>query len=70
MLRHRHLASYVITTVDFMSAGGDEAALVSVPPYHVAGTSAVITGVYAGRRVVYLPNFTPEDWVATATASR
>ena len=66
VLRHRHLASYVITTVDFMSAGEDEAALVSVPPYHVAGTSVVITGVYAGRRVVYLPNFTPEDWVATA----
>jgi acyl-CoA synthetase (AMP-forming)/AMP-acid ligase II len=66
VLRHRHLASYVITTVDFMSAGEDEAALVSVPPYHVAGTSAVITGVYAGRRVVYLANFTPELWVATA----
>jgi acyl-CoA synthetase (AMP-forming)/AMP-acid ligase II len=66
VLRHRHLASYVITTVDFMSADEDDAALVSVPPYHVAGTSAVITGVYAGRRVVYLPNFTPESWVATA----
>jgi acyl-CoA synthetase (AMP-forming)/AMP-acid ligase II len=66
VLRHRHLASYVITTVDFMSADEDEAALVSVPPYHVAGASAVITGVYAGRRVVYLPAFTPESWVATA----
>jgi acyl-CoA synthetase (AMP-forming)/AMP-acid ligase II len=66
VLRHRHLASYVITTVDFMSAEEDEAALVSVPPYHVAGTSAVITGVFAGRRVVYLPAFTPESWVATA----
>jgi acyl-CoA synthetase (AMP-forming)/AMP-acid ligase II len=49
-----------------MSADEDDAALVSVPPYHVAGTSAVITGVYAGRRVVYLPSFTPESWVATA----
>ncbi len=66
VLRHRHLASYVITTVDFMSADEDEAALVSVPPYHVAGASAVITGVYAGRRVVYLPAFTPESWVGTA----
>jgi acyl-CoA synthetase (AMP-forming)/AMP-acid ligase II len=65
VLRHRHLASYVINAVDFMAAEEDDAALVSVPPYHVAGTSAVITGVYSGRRVVYLPNFTPEDWVAT-----
>jgi len=65
VLRHRHLASYVLNTVDFMGAEEDDAALVSVPPYHVAGTSAVITGVYSGRRVVYLPNFTPDDWVAT-----
>jgi fatty-acyl-CoA synthase len=66
VLRHRHLGSYVISTVDFMGADEDEAALVSVPPYHVAGTSAAITGVYAGRRVVYLPAFTPEAWVSTA----
>src|SRR5262245_58026948 len=66
VLRHRHLASYVLNTVDYMGADEDEAALVSVPPYHVAGTSAVITGVFSGRRVVYLSNFTPEHWVATA----
>ena len=66
VLRHRHLTSYVIGSVDFMGADEEEAALVSVPPYHVAGTSAVITGVYAGRRVVYLPAFTPELWVAAA----
>ena len=41
VLRHRHLASYVIGTVEFMGADEDEAALVSVPPYHVAGISAV-----------------------------
>jgi acyl-CoA synthetase (AMP-forming)/AMP-acid ligase II len=66
VLRHRHLASYVITTVEFMCADEEEAALVAVPPYHIAGASAVISGVYAGRRVVYLPAFTPESWVATA----
>lgn len=70
VLRHRHLASYVISTVEFMNAGQDEAALVSVPPYHVAGISAVLTGVYGGRRVVYLPAFTPEAWVETAAAER
>src|SRR5579875_2320935 len=32
VLRHRHLVSYIITTVEFMGAGEDEAALVSVPP--------------------------------------
>jgi acyl-CoA synthetase (AMP-forming)/AMP-acid ligase II len=66
VLRHRHLASYVISTVEFMDAEEDEAALVSVPPYHIAGVSAVLTGVYGGRRIVHLPVFTPETWVETA----
>ena len=65
MLRHKHLVSYVITTVEFMGAGEDEATLVSVPPYHIAGISAVLSSVYAGRRVVQLGAFSPEDWVHT-----
>ena len=66
VLRHRHLASYVVTTVEFMGADDGEAALVSVPPYHVAGISAVLSGTFAGRRTVYLEAFTPEGWVAAA----
>lgn len=66
ILRHQHIASYVLSSVEFMLADEAEAALVSVPSYHIAGISAVLTGVYSGRRIVYLPAFTPEDWVATA----
>lgn len=68
ILRHRNLTSYVISTVDFMGAEEDEAALVSVPPYHIAGVSAVLTGVYSGRRIVHLEAFTPEAWVEAAAA--
>jgi fatty-acyl-CoA synthase len=70
ILRHRHLTSYVIATVDFMGAAEEEAALVSVPPYHIAAVSAVLTSTYLGRRVVYLEAFTPEDWVRVARAER
>jgi acyl-CoA synthetase (AMP-forming)/AMP-acid ligase II len=70
VLRHRHLASYVFSTVEFTGAGDEEAALVSVPPYHIAGVSAALTGVYGGRRTVYLPAFTPEGWVDTAVAEK
>jgi acyl-CoA synthetase (AMP-forming)/AMP-acid ligase II len=49
-----------------MHADEDEAALISVPPYHIAGIAAVLTSVYAGRRTVYLPAFTPEAWVDLA----
>ena len=66
VLRHRHLASYIIGSVEFWAAGGDEAILVSVPNYHVAGITSVLSSVYSGRRLVMLPQFTAESWVETA----
>jgi acyl-CoA synthetase (AMP-forming)/AMP-acid ligase II len=60
----------VISTVDFMGAGEEEAALVSVPPYHIAAVSAALTSTYCGRRTVYLESFTAQDWVERARAER
>lgn len=68
ILRHANLTSYVISTVEFLGSEDDEAALVSVPPYHIAGISAVLTGIYGGRRIVHLEAFTPEEWVDAAAA--
>lgn len=66
VLRHRHITSYVLSANEYASAGEEEAALVSVPPYHIAGVSAILSAVYSGRRLVYLPTFSAEEWVATA----
>ncbi|MFJ8019374.1 class I adenylate-forming enzyme family protein [Streptomyces sp. NPDC096311] len=66
VLRHSHLMSYVMETCEFGSAAPSDAALISVPPYHVAGVGTILTNTYAGRRMVYLPQFTPERWVALA----
>jgi acyl-CoA synthetase (AMP-forming)/AMP-acid ligase II len=63
ILRHQNLQSYVLGTVEPGSAGEDEAALVSVPPYHVAGVGTVLTNLFSGRRLLYLPNFTPDEWL-------
>jgi acyl-CoA synthetase (AMP-forming)/AMP-acid ligase II len=63
VLRHRHLTSYVIGTVEFAGAGPDEAVLVSVPPYHVAGLANLLSNLYLGRRIVYLPQFDAAAWV-------
>jgi acyl-CoA synthetase (AMP-forming)/AMP-acid ligase II len=63
VLRHRHLASYLISSLEFGSAGPDEATVVSVPPYHVASVASVLSTTYTGRRVVQLPAFDPHDWV-------
>jgi len=70
MLRHRHLVSYVISTLDFMGAEEEEATLISVPPYHIAGISAVLTSVYSGRRMVQLGAFSPQDWVDLAAREK
>jgi acyl-CoA synthetase (AMP-forming)/AMP-acid ligase II len=65
VLRHRHLTSYILGSVEFLGAGEDEAQLVSVPSYHVAGVSAVLSSLFSGRRIVYLPAFDPDEWVRT-----
>jgi fatty-acyl-CoA synthase len=56
----------VISTVELRGAGEDEATLVSVPPYHIAGISAQLSSTYAGRRVVQLEAFDPAGWVQLA----
>lgn len=70
VLRHRNLTSYIITSVEFAGAQDDEAALVSVPPYHIAGISAVLSSTYIGRRMVYLEAFEPGRWVRHVRAER
>jgi acyl-CoA synthetase (AMP-forming)/AMP-acid ligase II len=65
ILRHRNLESYVLRTVEPVSRGTDEAALVSVPPYHIAGVGTVLTNVFGGRRLLYLPGFGPQAWIDT-----
>jgi acyl-CoA synthetase (AMP-forming)/AMP-acid ligase II len=68
VLRHDNLTSYILGTVDFMGADPDEATLMSVPPYHVAGIAGLLSAVYGGRRVVQLPAFDPGAWVDLAEA--
>lgn len=65
LLRHRHLTSYIIGTVEFAGADEDQAALVTVPPYHIAGMANLLSNVYAGRRIVYLETFDAQEWLDT-----
>ena len=70
VLRHENLVSYVIATVEFASADPEEAVLVSVPPYHVAAIGSALTSLYAGRRMVYLPNFDPAAWLGVVAREK
>jgi acyl-CoA synthetase (AMP-forming)/AMP-acid ligase II len=70
LLRHSNLLGYILGTVEFCSATDDEAALVCVPPYHIAGIAALLSSIYALRRIVMLPAFDPDDWLALASSEQ
>lgn len=70
VLRHNNLVSYILGSVEFMSADEDDAAIVTVPPYHVAGISALISSVYSGRRMALLPDFSAEAWLELANREK
>lgn len=67
-LSHNNLTSYVTGTVEFESAEPADGALICVPPYHIAGVSAALSNLYAGRKMVYLPVFDAEEWVRLINA--
>jgi acyl-CoA synthetase (AMP-forming)/AMP-acid ligase II len=66
LLRHENLTSFVLGAVEFASADPSDAALVSVPPYHIAAVANVISNLFAGRRTLVLEQFTPSLWLETA----
>ncbi len=70
VLRHENLVSYILGSVEFGAAGDEEAALVAVPPYHIAGISAVLSSTYSGRRMVMLPSFEPAEWLRLLSHER
>jgi acyl-CoA synthetase (AMP-forming)/AMP-acid ligase II len=68
VLEHDQLLAYQFNTMEFASAGDDEAVLLAVPPFHIAGVTAVLTSTYAGRRIVPLPHFDAHEWLRVARA--
>jgi acyl-CoA synthetase (AMP-forming)/AMP-acid ligase II len=70
ILKHANLASYIFGTVEFGAAEPDEAALVSVPPYHIAGIAALLSSIYALRRIILLPAFDPKVWIELAAKEK
>ncbi|ORB90490.1 AMP-dependent synthetase [Mycobacterium persicum] len=69
-LTHNNLTSYVTGTVEFDSADSGDAALICVPPYHIAGVGAALSNLYAGRKMVYLTDFDAHEWVRLANAEQ
>jgi acyl-CoA synthetase (AMP-forming)/AMP-acid ligase II len=70
LLTHENLLSYVMETVEFAGADDDEALMLAAPPFHIAGVAAVLSSVYAGRRILPLAGFDPEGWLRRAREQR
>ena len=69
-LTHNNLTSYITGTVEFGSAEETDGALICVPPYHIAGVSAALSNLYAGRKMVYLPVFDAHEWLRLIDAEQ
>jgi acyl-CoA synthetase (AMP-forming)/AMP-acid ligase II len=63
LLRHEHVMSYILGSVEFGAAAPEEALLLAVPPYHIAGISSLLSSTYCARRIVMLPSFEPSEWL-------
>jgi acyl-CoA synthetase (AMP-forming)/AMP-acid ligase II len=65
VVTYQDMTVYVTNT---MSPADPDAAhdktLLSVPLFHIAGVTAMISSIWGGRTFVILPQFTPEAWMA------
>ena len=63
MLRFRDFAAYVTANVEMADGSERGVALVCVPFYHIAGTTAMMTNLWTGRRMVVMAQFDPKSWL-------
>ena len=66
VLTHLTLSVYVMNTMNPADPASErEVTLVSVPFYHVAGATAMMSSIWGGRTLAILPQFEPESWLET-----
>ncbi len=65
VLTYLGLSVYVTNTVEPADPGAEnvDVLLVSVPFYHVAGATTMLSSVWGGRKMVVLPQFDPGAWL-------
>ncbi len=66
VLTHLTLSVYVTNTMNPADPASEpEITLVSVPFYHVAGVTTIMSSIWGGRTLAILPQFDPELWLET-----
>jgi acyl-CoA synthetase (AMP-forming)/AMP-acid ligase II len=71
VLTYLTLSVYVTNTMNPADPDGDrDVTLLSVPIYHVAGATAIMSSIWGGRTLAILPQFDPEAWLETVQRER
>src|SRR5579862_2685746 len=70
MLRFRDFVAYVTANVEMADGSDRGVALVCVPFYHIAGTTAMMTNMWTGRRMIVMPQFDPKSWLQLVERER
>jgi acyl-CoA synthetase (AMP-forming)/AMP-acid ligase II len=66
VLTYLTLSVYVTNTMNPADPEAErEVTLLSVPLYHVAGATAIMSSIWGGRTLAMLPAFDPEGWLET-----
>ena len=61
--RFRDFAAYVTANVEMADGTDRGVALVCVPFYHIAGTTAYMTNIWTGRKLIVMPQFDAKAWL-------
>ncbi len=70
VLTYLSLSVYVTNTVEPASPETHDIMMLSVPVYHVAGATAIMSSIWGGRTLVVLPQFEPRAWLETIQRER
>jgi acyl-CoA synthetase (AMP-forming)/AMP-acid ligase II len=63
MLSFRDFTAYVTANVEMADGTERGVFLVCAPFYHIAGTTAMMTNLWTGRKMVVMPQFEPRSWL-------
>jgi acyl-CoA synthetase (AMP-forming)/AMP-acid ligase II len=63
MLSFRDFTAYVTANVEMADGSERGAFLVCAPFYHIAGTTAMMTNLWTGRKMIVMPQFEPRLWL-------
>ena len=66
VLTHKTLTAYVVNTQNPVDPTAEQdATMVAVPFFHVAGATTMLGSLWAGRKLAILPQFDPSAWLDT-----